>query len=159
MVELKPKKSKTKENTIVRRSINRKQLFLLVLVSILIHALGLFLFVRYKPVEPIAEDRADLEPIDFTVIPEEIEAAEEAEVNNTPIEPEPTPPPVEPDPVPAPTPTPEAVTPPAPLAPTPSRTRTNTTTNFRSSYSACTDTTSRTNSRSSTDNRTRTNRS
>ena len=113
MVELKPKKSKTQADTIVRRSINRKQLFLLVLVSILIHALGLFLFVRYKPVEPIAEDRADLEPIDFTVIPEEIEAAEEAEVNNTPIEPEPTPPPVEPDPI------PEAVTPPAPVAPTP----------------------------------------
>ena len=121
----------------VRRSLNRKQLLLLILVSILIHALGLFSYVRYKPAQPTVADKDNLKPIDFTVIPEEeVETAIEDEAENSlPPTPAPTPTPQSepipepipepaPAPIPAPTPTPqpEPIPEPAPApipAPTP----------------------------------------
>ncbi|MEL6927629.1 MAG: energy transducer TonB [Cyanobacteria bacterium J06600_6] len=124
MVDLKPAKPKKKKTTIVRRGINSKQLLLLVLVSILIHALGLFLFARYQPPTPSTSSKDSLEPIDFTVIPEEsVETVDEDKINETdqikndlateppPIPEPPAPPPVT-EPAPTPAPAPKAVSPP-----------------------------------------------
>ena len=116
MVDLKPTKPKNQKSTVVRRGLNYKQLLLLILVSILIHALGLFLYVRYKPAQPTVADRDSLKPIDFTVIPEEeAETTVENEAEDSPT-PAPAPAP-EPTlaPAPAPAPEPEAAIPePAP---------------------------------------------
>ena len=114
MVDLKPKEKK-KETTVVRRGINRQQLFLLTLISILIHALGLFLFVRYRPSEPNVGSKDNLEPIDFTVLPEEeAETIDEDEIAENTVEDNLPAPEPEPIPEPEPTPAPEAVTPPEP---------------------------------------------
>ena len=117
MVDLKPTKPKNQESTVVRHGLNHKRLLLLVLVSILIHALGLFLYIRYKPAEPTVANEDSLKPIDFTVIPEEsAETTVEDEAENS-LSPTPEPAPV-PTPIPQPEPIPEPAPAPAP-APTP----------------------------------------
>jgi protein TonB len=95
---------------------------LLVLVSILIHGLGLFLFARLQRSISVEEKKADLKPIEFTVIPEESEKtiSEDKTSDNQPpvrasqpapaeskIVPPPTPPQPTPAPTPASTPAPE----------------------------------------------------
>ena len=119
MVDLKPAPESDRVTT-VRRGLDTKKLLLLVLVSILVHALGLFLFARYKPVEPTVSEKDSLDPIDFAVVPEEsAETAVEDEAKNTPPpEPKPQPaPPSEPEPKITPPPTPPATPPATPPEP------------------------------------------
>ncbi len=108
MVRLKPTKQDSRQTTVNRRSLNRKQLLLLVLISILIHSLGLFFWANYRRSQSVGKPQAKLKPIEFTVLPEEpeetIDEDEISEVEASPTEE--TEPPIAPPPTPAPAPAP-----------------------------------------------------
>jgi periplasmic protein TonB len=71
MVNLKPTERGHQPVEIVPRDVNHHQLLWLILVSIVIHGLGLLLFARYQEIETVKLDKTDLDPIEFTVLPEE----------------------------------------------------------------------------------------
>jgi protein TonB len=71
MVNLKPTEQDHQPIEIVPRDVNHQQLLWLILISIVIHGLGLLLFARYQEVETVRPDKTDLDPIEFTVLPEE----------------------------------------------------------------------------------------
>ncbi len=71
VVNLKPIEQDYQSVEIVRRDVNHQQLLWLILISIAIHGLGLLLFARYQKVEMVKPDKTDLDPIEFTVLPEE----------------------------------------------------------------------------------------
>jgi len=84
MVNSKPTERDHQPVTIVRSTLNHQQILWLVLVSMLIHGLGLLLFARYQDFESVTPAKTDLEPIEFTVIPEESEAkVTEDEISNS----------------------------------------------------------------------------
>jgi len=122
VVDLKPAKQEDRQSTTRNRRLNRKQISLMVLISILAHGLGLFLLAKYQRSPLPGSEQADLKPIEFTVIPEEPEEITlEDDVDdiseNTSSEPAPAPEP-EPEPAPAPAPAPEPAPEPEP-APAP----------------------------------------
>ena len=116
-----------------RRNLSLKQLLLLLIVSILVHGLGLLLFALNRR-SPITEEETESKPIEFVVVPEESEIepppetekrATENSVAEQDTEPEETtkndaaPIPVpapepQPEPAPAPAPAPEPAPAPAP---------------------------------------------
>jgi periplasmic protein TonB len=71
VVNLKPTKQNHQPVKIVHREENHQQLLWLILASIVIHGLGLLLFALYQRVETVRPDKKDLDPIEFTVLPEE----------------------------------------------------------------------------------------
>jgi periplasmic protein TonB len=71
MVNSKPAEQENQSMTIVRNTANNWQIFWLIIVSIVLHGLGLLLFARYQKVETVRPDKTDLDPIEFTVLPEE----------------------------------------------------------------------------------------
>jgi periplasmic protein TonB len=84
MVNSKPAERENQPVTIVRNDLKPQQTLWLVLVSMLIHGLGLLLFARYQDFETVTPAKTDLEPIEFTVLPEEPEAeVAEEEISNT----------------------------------------------------------------------------
>ena len=127
MVNLKPAKQDHQQITLNRHSSKRQQLFIMILVSILLHGLGLLLLVNYQRDKWVGSEKANLKPIEFTVIPEEPdETITESGVNeNPPPEPEPepeskiAPPPTPPEPNPTPVPEPQTVVPEPEPTPTP----------------------------------------
>lgn len=114
MLNTKPTEQIQQQIIINRRRSSLQRLLLLVLVSILIHGLGLLLFARFERFRQVGEKKADPKPIEFTVVPDEPEKTiAEDKTNKTsdnqPPEPAPAPPPTpapEPEPAPAPPPTP-----------------------------------------------------
>jgi periplasmic protein TonB len=116
--------------TIVRPGFNHQQLLWLILVSVLIHGLGLLLFARYQRIQSVEPEKTDLKPIEFTVVPEKSpEAAKDKIGDALPPDPEPaalepkiaappTPPSPEPSPAPAPAPAPQEIPEPPDLTPT-----------------------------------------
>ena len=117
-----------------RRSLSLKQLLLFLIVSILVHGLGLLLFALYQR-SPITEEEVESKPIEFVVVPEESEVeppeTEKRATENSVAEPDTEPeettqsdtapipvPAPEPEPAPAPAPEPAPAPPPAP-APVP----------------------------------------
>jgi periplasmic protein TonB len=111
-----------KQIIIKRHSLSPQRLLLLVLVSILIHGLGLLLFARLQRSIHVGEKKADLKPIEFTVLPEESEKnipEDKTSDNQPPASSAPQPAPAESKTVPPPTPpTPSTPSQPAP-APAP----------------------------------------
>ena len=106
-----------------RRNLSLKQLLLLLIVSILVHGLGLLLFALYQR-SPITEEEVESKPIEFVVVPEESEVeppeTEKRATENSVAEPDTEPeettqsdtapipvPAPEPEPAPAPAPEPE----------------------------------------------------
>jgi periplasmic protein TonB len=84
MVNSKPAERDNQPVTIVRSTLNYQQIFWLVLVSMLIHGLGLLLFARYQRFESVTPAKTDLEPIEFTVVPEDPKAkVAEDEISNS----------------------------------------------------------------------------
>jgi protein TonB len=122
VVNLKQTEKNHQQIIVKRHSLSLQRLLLLVLVSILIHGLGLFLFARLQRSISVSEKKADLKPIEFTVIPEESEKI--IPEDNTgddrspapasqpaPAESKTVPPPTPPQPSPAPAPAPEPIAP------------------------------------------------
>ncbi|MEO1672933.1 MAG: hypothetical protein AAFR77_19510, partial [Cyanobacteria bacterium J06631_2] len=113
MVHLKPTKQDRRQVAKNRRSLSQKQLLLLVLISILVHSLGLLLWANYQRSQPVGKEQANLKPIEFTVLPEEPEETidedevSEVEASSQPETQPPIAPPPTPTPEPAPTPEPE----------------------------------------------------
>lgn len=119
-------------NPTSNRRVSFQQLLWFVIVSILVHGLGLLMFAVYQRSQPVTEDKS--KPIEFVVVPEETEAEPPPETENraiensvaereieseaiaepdsTPIPPAPPPPP---EPIAEPEPTPSAA-PPEPVA-------------------------------------------
>ncbi len=122
MLNTKPTEQIQQQIIINRRRLSFQRLLLLVLVSILIHGLGLLLFARFERFRHVGEKKADPKPIEFTVVPDESEKivtedkTDIASDNQSPVS-QPAPP-ITPTPVPAPPPTPEPA-PQAIPAPTP----------------------------------------
>ena len=110
-----------------RRSLSLKQLLLFLIISILVHGLGLFLFALDRR-SPITEEETESKPIDFVVVPEESEVepppeTEKRATENSVVEPDTEPEETTkndaaPMPVPAPEPTPEPVSEPEPVSAT-----------------------------------------
>jgi protein TonB len=99
-----------KQIIVKRHSLSPQRLLLLVLVSILIHGLGLFLFARLQRSISVGEKKADLKPIEFTVIPEDETSDNQPPApapQPAPAESKIVPPPTPPQPAPAPAPAPE----------------------------------------------------
>lgn len=71
VVNLKPTEQDYQPVEVVRRDVNHQQLGWLILISIAIHGLGLLLLARYQEVQTVRPDKTDLDPIEFTVLPEE----------------------------------------------------------------------------------------
>ena len=130
-----------------RRSLSIRQILLFLIVSMLIHGLGLLIFTWNRR-SPVVESESESKPIDFVVVPEESEAEpppetqkraaensvteedteleqiEQIEPEETPSEQTastspPVPPPVEPTPQPEPAPQPEPKPAPPPVASSP----------------------------------------
>ena len=128
MVNLKPanqNEQKTPPKNYRRFSLQK--LFWFILVSLLVHTLGLLLFVRYINLKPISQEDIESKPVDFVVVPEDPEAepppetqnrASENSVAEEEVEPEETtenePSSSTPLPEPAPNPNPEPAEPPQP---------------------------------------------
>lgn len=71
VVILKPTEQDHQPVEIDPRDVNHQQLFWPILISIIIHGLGLLLLARYQKVETVRPDKKNLDPIEFTVLPEE----------------------------------------------------------------------------------------
>jgi periplasmic protein TonB len=71
VVNLKPVEQDYQPIEIVPRDVHHQQLPWPILISIVIHGLGLLLFARYQEVETVRPDKTDLDPIEFTLLPEE----------------------------------------------------------------------------------------
>jgi protein TonB len=116
MVNLKSAKQDNQQVTIVRPGLNRQELLWPILLSVLIHGLGLLFFARYQSLQPVTPEKSDLKPIEFTVVPKESaetitedKSGDQAAPPETKIVTPPTPPQPEPSPAPAPQPTPEPI--------------------------------------------------
>jgi periplasmic protein TonB len=114
MVDLKSAKQDNQQVTIVHPGLNRQELLWPILLSVLIHGLGLLLFARYQSLQPVKPEKSDLKPIEFTVVPEEsAETITEDQSGDRAAPPEPkivTPPtPPQPEPSPAPAPAPQPI--------------------------------------------------
>ncbi|NJR45684.1 MAG: TonB family protein [Hyellaceae cyanobacterium CSU_1_1] len=110
MLNTKPTEQIQQQIIINRRRLSLQRLLLLVLVSILIHGLGLLLFARFERFRHVGEKKADPKPIEFTVVPDESAKTitEDKTSDNQPPAPEPAPvatptPAPEPQAIPAPT--------------------------------------------------------
>ncbi|MGL5836573.1 MAG: TonB family protein [Waterburya sp.] len=71
VVILKPTEQDHQPVKIDPRDVNSQQLFWPILISIIIHGLGLLLLTRYQEVETVRPEKTNLDPIEFTVLPEE----------------------------------------------------------------------------------------
>ncbi len=83
MVNLKPanQRSQTAPNT-NRSSFSLQKLLWFILVSILVHGLGLLMLARYQRFQPTPQEENDSKPIEFVTIPEESEAEPPPETKN-----------------------------------------------------------------------------
>jgi protein TonB len=117
MVDLKSAKQDNQPVTTVRPGLNHQDLLLWpILISVLIHGLGLLFFARYQSMQrmqPVTPEKSDLKPIEFTVVPKdsaETITKDKSGDQAAPPEPKivtpPTPPQPEPSPAPAPAPQP-----------------------------------------------------
>ena len=83
MVNLKPANQSSQTTpTINRRGFSFQQLLWFILVSILVHGLGLLMLARYQSFQPTPQEENDSKPIEFVTIPEESEAEPPLETKN-----------------------------------------------------------------------------
>lgn len=83
MVNLKPANQSSQTTpTINRRGLSLQQLLWFILVSILVHGLGLVMLARYQRFQPTLQEENDAKPIEFVTIPEESEAKPPPETKN-----------------------------------------------------------------------------
>ena len=58
-------------STVSQHEFSSSHLLLFILVSLLVHSLGLFIFDIYKRVQPVTKDKNESKPIEFIVVPPE----------------------------------------------------------------------------------------
>ena len=117
MVDLKSAKQDNQQVTVVRPGLNPQDLLWPILISVLIHGLGLLFFARYQNLQTVTPEKSDLKPIEFTVVPKEsAETITEDQSGDRAAPPEPTAvtPPTPPQPEPSPAPTPQPIPQPTP---------------------------------------------
>ncbi len=83
MVNLKPANQSSQTTpTVNRRGFSLQQLLWFILVSILVHGLGLLMLARYQRFQPTPQEENDSKPIEFVTIPEESEVEPPPETKN-----------------------------------------------------------------------------
>lgn len=117
MVDLKSAKQDNQQVTVVLPGLNHQDLLWPILISVLIHGLGLLFFARYQSLQTVTPEKSDLKPIEFTVVPKEsAETITEDQSGDRAAPPEPTAvtPPTPPQPEPSPAPAPQPIPQPTP---------------------------------------------
>ena len=87
MVNLKPANQSSQTTpTVNRRGFSLQQLLWFILVSILVHGLGLLMLARYQRFQPTSQAEIDSKPIEFVTVPEESEAEPPPETKERAVE-------------------------------------------------------------------------
>ena len=83
MVNLKPANQSSQTTPAInRRGFSLQKLLWFILVSILVHGLGLLMLARYQRFQPTPQEENDSKPIEFVTIPEESEVEPPPETKN-----------------------------------------------------------------------------